>query len=80
MSKKENKVTIKSKNQSGGITAQNVNTGNGEMQFNINSEETKKKGKGGISKSLKIIIGIVSFIAALVTILTYLDILPFGNK
>lgn len=60
-------VKIKSKNQSGGITAQNVNTSNGN--FNINSPQ-KKSGK----KFWKIIITIIFVLAAIVAILEYFKI------
>lgn len=76
MSKKDNSIHITSHQQSGGITAQNVSTGNGNTQFNINKGEKEKK-SSSLKKTALIIAGIAAFIAAIATILNYFDILPF---
>jgi hypothetical protein len=55
-------VHIKSKNQSGGITAQNVNTGSAKITMNAGSTESRLKA------SFWWIFGIVGLAAACVTI------------
>lgn len=63
-------TNISSNNQKGGITAQNVNSGSGNFNYNDNREKPK-------ASLWKIIVGVVTFIAAVVAILTYFDIAPF---
>lgn len=65
-----NKVTIKSHNQSGGITAQNVTVGQQENNITIN----KKKKKKLIAIIASIIILIISIAANLTDILDYFNI------
>lgn len=77
MSKKDNSAHITSHQQSGGITAQNVNTGNGNTQFSINNKRTKEEKSSSLKKTVLIITGIATFLAAIATILNYFDILPF---
>jgi len=77
MSKKDNSIHITSHQQSGGITAQNVNTGNGNTQFNLNNKGTKEEKSSNLKRTVLIISGIVAFLAGIVTILNYFDILPF---
>lgn len=79
MSKKDNSVNITSQNQSGGITAQNVSTGNGDTPFNFNKKinHTEKEESSNFKKIVLIITGVVTFLAAIATILNYFDILPF---
>ncbi len=72
------KTKVTSKNQKGGITAKNVNFNNGSNQFNIN-DETDKKEQRPLTKMILIIVGIVGFIASIVTVLAYFDIYPFNK-
>jgi len=65
-------MKITSKNQKGGITAQNVNIGN-KSQFTFKEEKNKNK---KWLKPLIIISSIVAFIASVVAILTYFEIFP----
>ncbi len=56
-------VKIKSENQSGGITAQNVNTGNGTTFGRTNSDK-----EPGIKKIFWWVFGLASLLAAAVTV------------
>ena len=60
-------VDIKSNNQSGGITAQNVNTSNGN-QFNVSNTSPKEN---RFKKLIWWVFGIGGFIAAIVTIIKF---------
>lgn len=71
------KTKITSKNQSGGITAQNVSFENGSNQFNVPIDDKKEK---YWKKIILTISGIIAFIASFVTILSYLNIFPFNNN
>jgi hypothetical protein len=66
-------VKITSKNQSGGITAQNVSLGSEQ----VNSSPVVKKDGGLIS--WRIIVGAVGFLASILGILQYFDISIWGN-
>lgn len=57
-------VNITSNNQKGGITAQNVNTGNGD--FTIKNDTKSKK-----NNFWKIILGIITGAAALLSIIKF---------
>ena len=59
-----NDVNIRSENQSGGITAQNVSTGNG-TQFNVATAPEKK---GRIKTIFWWIFGLVGLLAAALTV------------
>jgi hypothetical protein len=65
------KTKITSKNQSGGITAQNVSFDNGSNQFNVPDNGKKER---NWKKIILTISGIVAFIASVVTILAYFNI------
>jgi len=69
------KTKITSKNQSGGITAQNVSFDNGSSQLNY--QDNSKKGKDRKRLILKIS-GVIAFIASILTILAYFNIYPFS--
>ncbi len=60
-------INIKSKNQSGGVTAQNVNVGNFEPFSMIQSP--KKEGK--LKAVIWWVFGLLGAAAAIVTVLTY---------
>ena len=62
---------ISSKNQSGGITAKNVNVTDSSI---VQHNQTKHKSER--SNVWKIILGIVTFIAALIAVLSYFGIKP----
>lgn len=67
-----NDINIKSENQKGGITAQNVNTAN-NSSFQINSSNKKGASKEGKLKSIFWwIFGLIGMIAALVAIYKYI--------
>lgn len=63
-------VNIKSENQSGGITAQNVNTGN-NAAFNVNTPTPEKEGK--MKRIFWWVFGLLSAGSALVGIVKYLS-------
>ncbi|MCX6325039.1 MAG: hypothetical protein NT144_00075 [Bacteroidia bacterium] len=71
------KTKITSKNQSGGITAQNVSFDNGSNQFNVPNDNKNEK---NWKKIILIISGIIAFLASVVTILAYFDICPFNKN
>lgn len=71
------KTKITSKNQSGGITAQNVSFDNGSNQFNVPTGDKKEK---SWKKVILTISGIIAFIASVVTILSYFNIFPFNKN
>ena len=61
-------VKIESKNQSGGITAQNVNTGNSNQIENTENQTTEQE--GSTKKLFWWVFGIVGLVAAIATIYT----------
>jgi hypothetical protein len=70
------KTNITSKNQSGGITAQNVTLGRDTNHFNTPNADNRRKWK----KIIFIVGGIIAFLASVVTILAYFDIYPFNKN
>jgi hypothetical protein len=70
-------MKITSKNQSGGITAQNVSFDNGSKQFNVPPIDKKEK---NIKKIILVISGLIAFIGSIVTILSYFNIFPYNKN
>jgi hypothetical protein len=70
------KTEITSKNQSGGITAQNVSVQSNDSQFTLGAGQPPKE-KNLTRKVLAAIAAIVAFLAAVVKTLEYFRISPF---
>ncbi|MEI6886547.1 MAG: hypothetical protein WCO02_18805 [Bacteroidota bacterium] len=67
-------LKIISKDQQGGITAQNVSLDNGSNQFNFPKGNKSEK---NWKRIIWIVSGVIGFIASVVTILAYFNIYPF---
>lgn len=73
-------VKISSKNQKGGITAQNVNTiygGKTAIENNASNTPDTKQATSSLRKNIAKFIVIVGFIASVLTILDVLNIVDF---
>ncbi len=73
------KIEITSKNQSGGITAQNVSFGNNINLSNQPPSDEDKKKQPKWKKIILIITGTVAFLASVVKLLEYFSIFPFNK-